>query len=78
MLSLHMHSYLGSRKIASEENCPPALILKLILNQTLTLTGVQFSSGEIFRTPVFIMQREITCLFKRSRLKRSCFVKNFI
>ena len=33
----------GSRKIAPEENCPPALIL----NQTLTLTGGQFS-GNLF------------------------------
>ena len=41
----------GSRKIAPEKNCPPALILTLILNQTLTLTGTQFSSGAIFRTP---------------------------
>ena len=29
----------GSRKIAPEENCPPAVILMLIVNQTLTLTG---------------------------------------
>ena len=35
----------GSRKIAPEENCPPALILTLIVSQTLTLTGGQFSSG---------------------------------
>ena len=40
----------GSRKIAPEENCPPALILTLILNQTLTQTGGQFSSEAIFRT----------------------------
>ena len=41
----------GSRKIASEENCPPpALILRLIVNQTLTLTWGQFSPGAIFRT----------------------------
>ena len=40
-----------SRKIAAEENFPPALILMLILNQTLTLPGGQFSSGAIFRTP---------------------------
>ena len=31
-----------SRKIASEENFAPALILTLILNQTLTLTGGNF------------------------------------
>ena len=43
--------YLGSRKIAPEENCPSALILTLMLNQILTLTGGQFSSGIIFRTP---------------------------
>ena len=36
----------GSRKIAPQENCPAALILMLILNQTLTLTGGQFSSGQ--------------------------------
>ena len=41
----------GSRKTALNENGPPALILTLILNQTLTLTGEQFSSGAIFRTP---------------------------
>ena len=37
---------IGSRKIAPKENCPPALIITLILNQTLTLTGRQFSSGQ--------------------------------
>ena len=40
-----------------QENCPQgklhtALILTLILNQTLTLNGGQFSSGAIFRTPL--------------------------
>ena len=34
----------GSRKIDPEENCPPVLILTLILNQTLTLTGGQLFS----------------------------------
>ena len=34
---------IGSRKITPKENCPPALIITLILNQTLTLTGGQFS-----------------------------------
>ena len=38
-------------KIAPEENYPQALILTLIVNQTLTLTGGQFSSGAIFWTP---------------------------
>ena len=38
-------------KLPPEENCPPTLILTLTLNQTLTLTGGQFSSGAIFRTP---------------------------
>ena len=46
-----MQRWKGSRKIAPEENCPPALILTLILNQILTLTGGQFASGAIFRTP---------------------------
>ena len=41
----------GSSKIAPEEDCPPALILTLILNQTLTMTGEQFFSGTIFRIP---------------------------
>ena len=41
---------IGSRKIPPEENCPLALILTLFVNQTLTLTGGQFSSGVIFRT----------------------------
>ena len=41
----------SSRKIAPEENCPPALILTLIVNQTLNLTGGQFSQGAIFRAP---------------------------
>ena len=40
----------GSRTIAPEEHCPPTLILTIILNQTLTLTGGQFSSGAIVRT----------------------------
>ena len=38
----------GSRKIAPEENCPPALILTLILNQTLTLTGGAILLGDNF------------------------------
>ena len=38
-------------KIAPEENYPQALILTLIVNQTLTLTGGQFFSGAIFWTP---------------------------
>ena len=42
----------GSRKIAPEENCPPALILTLILNQTLTLTGGQFS-GHLLKGVLF-------------------------
>ena len=49
--SYALYANYGSKKIAPEENCPPALILTLILNQTLTLTGGQFSSGGIFRTP---------------------------
>lgn len=40
----------GSRTIAPEANYPPVLILTLTPNQTLTLTGVQFSSGAIIRT----------------------------
>ena len=42
----------GSRTSATEENCPPTLILTLTLNQTLTLTGAQFYSGAIVRTPL--------------------------
>ena len=41
----------SSRKIDPEENCPPALILTLILNQTLTLTGGQFSTGQFSGHP---------------------------
>ena len=48
---LYVHRKIGSRKIALEQNCPLALILTLILNQTRTLTWGQFSSGAIFRTP---------------------------
>ena len=44
----------GSRKIDPEENCAPTLILTLTLNQTLILTGAQFSSGAIVRTPLEI------------------------
>ena len=40
----------GSRKISPEENCPLALILTLILNQTLTLTGEQFSGHHQIHT----------------------------
>ena len=37
----------GSRKIAPEENCPPpAPILTLILNQTLTLAVGNFPHGQ--------------------------------
>ena len=45
-LSIH-----GSRTIVPEENCSPTLILTLTLNQTLTLTEGQFSSGAIVQTP---------------------------
>ena len=46
-----------SQKIAPEKNClPPALILTLVLNQTLTLTGGQFSLEAIFRTPFYSVQ----------------------
>ena len=49
----------SSEQVAMKGNSPetarkiaPALILTLILNQTLTLTGGgEFSSGAIFRTP---------------------------
>ena len=42
-----------SRTVAPEENCPsPTLKLTLTLNQTLTLTVEQFSSGEIIRIPL--------------------------
>ena len=49
---------IGSRKIAPEENCPPALILMLMLNQTLTLTGGQFSGHQCSHsTPSCKVQR---------------------
>ena len=35
----------GSDTIATEENCPPNLMVSLYLIQTLSLTGGQFSSG---------------------------------
>ena len=38
----------GSWKIAPEENCPPALILTLIVNQTLTLTGGNFPDTIVY------------------------------
>ena len=53
LFTLFEEPFMGSRKIACKENCPPALILTLILSQTLTLTGGQFSSGTIFRTPFY-------------------------
>ena len=51
------HGYIStdSRKIAPEENCSPAAILTLVLNQTLTLTGGQISLGAVFRTPLVHM-----------------------
>ena len=64
----------GSRKIAPEENCPPALILTLILNQTLTLTGRQFSSGVIFRTP----SRNMVGQFKKAYLHRPIKILYFL
>ena len=42
----------GSITIAPEEDCPPTLTLTITLNQTPTLTGGQFSSGAIIRTPL--------------------------
>ena len=56
MVSSRYYDYviLASRTTAPEENCsPPTLILTPTLNQTLTLTMGQFSSGEIVRTPYF-------------------------
>ena len=41
----------GSRKIAPEENCPPALILTLIVHQTLNLTGGNFPRGRFSGHP---------------------------
>ena len=52
----------GSRKIVPEENPPPALILTLIVNQNLTLTVGQFSSGAIFRTPFLRYSIVSVCL----------------
>ena len=46
---------IGSRTVAPGENCPPALILTLTLNQTLTLIG-----GAIFLGGNFPESREIT------------------
>ena len=47
----------GSRKIAPKENCPSALILMLILNQTLILTEDNFPRGQFsghhFSFPIF-------------------------
>ena len=44
----------GSRTIIPEKNCPPTLILSLILTQILTVTGGQFSLGAIVREPLEI------------------------
>ena len=57
-------------KIAPEENYPQALIPTLIVNQTLTLTGGQFSLGAIFRTPKNI-NRKISLLRKFIKYKFS-------
>ena len=35
----------GSETIATEENCPPNLMVTLSLIQNLSLTGGQFSAG---------------------------------
>ena len=44
----------GSRAIIPEKNCPPTLILSLILTQILTVTGGQFPLGAIVREPLEI------------------------
>ena len=55
----------GSRKIAPEENYPPALFLALILNQTLTLTG-----GAIFQTSTMVQQSHRACERTKSKQKQ--------
>ena len=62
----------GSKKIVPEENCLPALILTLILNQTLNLTGGQISSGAIFRTPVCIFYVIHLEVYFYKRYQSSC------
>ena len=54
---LWRHKLYDSRKISHEENCPPALILTLTLNQTITPTRGQSSSRAIFRTPSYISRQ---------------------
>ena len=43
---------MSSRTIAPEGNYPPTLILTLTLNQTLTLIGGQFFSGQLSGHPI--------------------------
>ena len=62
----------GSKKIVPEENCLPALILTLILHQTLNLTGGQISSGAIFRTPVCIFYVIHLEVYFYKRYRSSC------
>ena len=54
---MHKHGY---RKISPEENGTPALILTLILNQTLTLTGGNFPRGQFSGYPVRFQKNKIS------------------
>ena len=58
----------GSRTSAPEENCPQTLILTLNLNQTLTLTMGQLSSGGIVGTPVEIYVLDVPHFIKRQKV----------
>ena len=56
-----------SRTVAPEENCPsPTLKLTLTINQTLTLTVEQFSSGEIIR--ILLIFYDLIILFIHQKL----------
>ena len=59
----------GSKKIASEQNCPPALILTLILNQNVTLTGGNFSNTD---RRVYNIRERIW--EKKNKKKNSCII----
>ena len=59
---------IGARKIAPDENCPPALILTLILNQTLTLTGGQFSGHPLTKISKLAWNFLLTSYYMKSSL----------
>ena len=69
-ISLFFTGKNGSKTVAPEKKYPPTLTLILTLTQTLTLTGQQFSSGTIVRTPIKTKEMKNKKEIKNNRRKK--------